>query len=73
MTLKARLLWLLASAGTFLACCVVMLRFGQDMNSRAVAYPFVALWGVSALAWPMFLILSLRASVTAFRRRPKTR
>jgi hypothetical protein len=61
MALKAALVWLGATATLFGACCLVMLRFGNGMNAPTVVYPFIAIWGLSALAWPLFAILAFRA------------
>ena len=61
MTLRAHIIGLVTSFAVFAACCVVMLRFGSQMNSEALVYPFMALWGVSALVWPFFAVKVVRA------------
>lgn len=64
MTFRTRLIGLAVSFAVFAGCCVVMLRLGSQMNSEAVVYPFMALWGVSALAWPFFTVTVIRASMS---------
>ena len=61
MTFKAALFWFASTAAIFVTCCVIMLRFGPDMNAPEVVYPFIAAWGLSALAWPLFAVLAFRA------------
>ena len=53
------------SFAVFAACCVVMLRFGSQMNSEAFVYPFMAVWGVSALVWRFFALKVIRASLSS--------
>ena len=65
MTYRTRLFGLVISFAVFVACCIVMLRFGPQMNSEALVYPFMALWGVSALVWPFFAVLVIRASLSS--------
>jgi hypothetical protein len=64
MTLRTNIIGLAISGVVFVACCAAMLRFGQQMNSEAVVYPFIAVWGLSALAWPLFAVRLLRASLS---------
>jgi len=59
-------MWLLATAAVFLICCVVMLRFGSGLNAPLLVYPFMALWGLSALACPLFLIMAIKAAAAAW-------
>jgi len=61
MTFKATLIWLAGTAAAFVICSFVMLRFGPQMNAPATVYPFIATWGISALAWPLFVVLAFRA------------
>ena len=61
MTFKTALTWLAATAATFLVCCFVMLWLGTHMNNPAIIYPFVTLWGLSALIWPLFAVFAFRA------------
>lgn len=56
-------MWLAVSALAFAACCFVMLQFGPSMDTPVLVYPFMAVWGVSALAWPLFLVWLLRRSI----------
>lgn len=67
MTIKALAIWFTVTAATFGACCLIMAWFGSGMNEPAVVYPFVAIWGLSALLWPMFLIQMIRAALTKTR------
>jgi hypothetical protein len=64
MTVRTHIIGLAISFAVFAACCVVMLRFGSQMNSEALVYPFIALWGVSALVWPFFALKVIRASLS---------
>ena len=48
------------SFGVFAACCVVMLRFGSQLNSKVFVYPFMAVWGLSAVVWPFFAVRAVR-------------
>ena len=50
MRLKTNIIALAISAAVFAACCVVMLQFGPQMNSKVLVYTFIVLWGWSALA-----------------------
>jgi hypothetical protein len=61
MTFKATFKWFASTAALFAVCCVVMVRFGPDMNAAIVVYPFMIVWGLSALAWPLFAVLAFRA------------
>jgi hypothetical protein len=61
MTTKTNIIALAISAATFAGCCLVMLQFGPQMNSKAFVYPFMAVWGLSALVWPLFAIRTARA------------
>lgn len=61
MTLRAALTWLAITAAVFLVCCVIMLIFGSRINAPLIVYPFIFAWGLSALAWPLFLVLAFRA------------
>ncbi|MCW6532500.1 hypothetical protein NED98_19805 [Sphingomonas sp. MMSM20] len=53
--------WFAGTALLFVVCCLVMFRFGHAMSEPVVVYPFIAAWGVSALAWPLFAMLAFRA------------
>ncbi len=61
MTFKTTMITCACMLALFVACCLVMLSFGQAMNTPAVVYPFIAAWGISALAWPLFAVLAFRA------------
>lgn len=61
MTLRAALTWVAITAAFFLMCCVIMLIFGSRMNAPVIVYSFITAWGLSALAWPLFLVLAFRA------------
>jgi len=67
MTLKAQFVGFLVAAAAFLACCVIMLRYGHEIEAPTLVYPLIAIWGVSALAWPWFLVRTIRG-VLAGRR-----
>jgi hypothetical protein len=41
MRLKTNIVALAISAAVFAACCLVMLQFGPQMNSKAFVYPFM--------------------------------
>jgi ABC-type Fe3+ transport system permease subunit len=64
MTLRTNIIGLALSATMFAACCVAMLKFGPQMD-KALVYPFMAVWGVSALAWPLFAVRVIRAALSA--------
>jgi hypothetical protein len=59
--LKTNIIALAISATVFVACCVVMFQFGPQMNSEAFVYPFMVVWAASALAWPLFVVRTIRA------------
>lgn len=61
MTFRATLIWFVGTVAVFGACCLIMARSGHDMNAPVVVYPFMAVWGFSALAWPLFAVLAWRA------------
>lgn len=61
MNLRSALTWLAITAAVFLVCRVLMLIFGSRMNAPVIVYPFIAVWGLSTLAWPLFLVLAFRA------------
>ncbi|PXA87605.1 hypothetical protein DMC47_31475 [Nostoc sp. 3335mG] len=61
MSFRRTLTWFAGTALLFVACCLVMIRFGHAMSSPAVVYPFITAWGASALAWPLFAVLTVRA------------
>jgi hypothetical protein len=61
MTFKSALIWLASTAAVFVMCSFVMLRFGGHMNAPAIVYPFIATWGISALLWPLYVVLAFRA------------
>jgi len=46
MTFRSNILALAISAAVFAVCCIVMFKFGQQMNSKVLVYPFVAVWGL---------------------------
>jgi len=60
MTFRSNILALAISAAVFAVCCIVMFKFGQQMNSKVLVYPFVAVWGLSALVWPLFAVRAIR-------------
>lgn len=61
MSLKSILVCLSSALAVFVACCVVMLRFGHDMNAPVIVYPFILVWGASALTWPLFAVWAFMA------------
>ena len=63
MTLNTNILALAVSTSVFAVCCVIMLRFGSQMNSQAFVYLFIAVWGLSALVWPFFAVRAVRAAL----------
>lgn len=65
MGIKTLAIWLTISATTFAACCLVMLQHGHSMDAPVLVYPFMAVWGLSALAWPLFLVRLIRKSARA--------
>jgi hypothetical protein len=69
MTLKRASVWLGATAATFVACCLLMVRFGHEMDAQAVVYPFMVVWGISALAWPLFAIWTFKAGIASLKLR----
>ena len=57
MTTRRDLLLFLASAAVFGACCIAMLTAHEELSIYpAVTYGFVAIWGVSALVGPVYLV-----------------
>lgn len=52
-----------------MACCLIMLLFGHVMERPAIVYPFAAVAGASALAWPLFTVWTLRAAIASLRNR----
>lgn len=44
----------------FLACCLIMVIWGGQINSAIIVLPFMGVWGLSALLWPAFALRSLR-------------
>ena len=65
LSLKTASIWLSATGAAFVACCLVMLQFGDGMNSPVLVYPFMAVWGLSALAWPLFAIWTFKLAVAS--------
>jgi hypothetical protein len=65
MTVKALAIWFGVSTMAFAVCCFVMLQFGHSMDAPMLVYPFMAVWGVSALTWPLFLVWLIRKSIRA--------
>ena len=65
MGIKALAVWLAVSATMFATCCFVMLQFGHSMDAPILVYPFMAVWGMSALTWPLCLVLLVRKSIQA--------
>ena len=64
MTARRDLLLLFASALVFGVCCVAMLIAHEELSIYpAVTYGFVAIWGVSALVWPVYLVRVLSDAV----------
>jgi ABC-type Fe3+ transport system permease subunit len=61
MRLKTNVIALAISGTLFAACCLVMLQFGPQMNSKVFVYPFTVVWGSSALVWPPFAVRTLGA------------
>ena len=61
MTTKTNIIALAISAAVFAGCCLVLFQFGPQMNSKAFVYPFMAVWGLSALVWPLFAVRTARA------------
>jgi hypothetical protein len=57
----------------FVACCLIMLRFGPQMNDPLVVYPYIAVTGLSAVTWPIFTIWTIRAAFTSIRRSNRSR
>jgi hypothetical protein len=60
MKLKQTIMWLAATLALFFGCCLVMF-FGHGLLSASewLTFSFLAIWGLSALAWPWFLIRTL--------------
>ncbi|MDE0948204.1 MAG: hypothetical protein OSA39_15380, partial [Sphingobium sp.] len=65
MTVKALAIWFGVSAMAFAVCCLLMLQFGHAMDAPMLVYPFMAVWGVSALTCPLFLVWLIRKSLQA--------
>ena len=67
MTLKVATVWLCAALAVFAICYGIMLSAAaRDFLSAAeLTYPYIAVWGASALAAPFLLI---RVIVLALRR-----
>jgi|JI81BgreenRNA_FD_contig_91_907378_length_1156_multi_2_in_0_out_0_1 uncharacterized membrane protein YGL010W len=60
MSLKQTIKWLAVTLALFCVCCLFML-FGHGIlsTSEGAMLTFIAIWGLSALAWPYFLIRTL--------------
>ena len=65
MYLRSSAICFVATALIFTACCFVMVHLHAQIVSPALIYSFLAIWGASAFAWPVFAILMLKA---AFRK-----
>jgi hypothetical protein len=65
MGIKTLAIWLTISATAFAACSLVMLQYGHSMDAPVLVYPFMAVWSVSALAWPVFLVRLIHKSIRA--------
>ena len=64
MTTRRDLLLFFASAVVFGACCVAMLTASAELSIYpVVTYGFMAIWGLSALVWPLFLVRVLSDAV----------
>jgi len=64
MTTRRDLLLFFASAVVFGVCCVFMLTAHEELSLYpAVTYGFVAIWGVSAIVWPVYLVRVLSDAV----------
>jgi len=64
MTTGRDLLLFFASAVVFGVCCIAMLTAHEELSIYpAVTYGFVAIWGVSALVWPVYLVRVLSDAV----------
>lgn len=46
--------------GAFLACCLIALLWGNRLDNEYIAYPILAIWGLSGLLWPIFLVRFVR-------------
>lgn len=65
MGVRANTVALAVSAALFAAGCFVMSRFGAQVQSSALVYPFMITWGASALGWPVFALRAVRAASSA--------
>lgn len=63
MHLRTSSIWFVTSALVFAACCFMMVHLHAQIVSRALIYSFMAVWGASALAWPLFAVLMLKAAL----------
>lgn len=57
---KRDLIIALLLISVFVICCLVMLVWGHQMNSKVLVIPFMGIWGLSALLWPAFALRGLR-------------
>jgi hypothetical protein len=58
---RTNIIALVISATVFGGCCLIMFEYGPQMNSKALVYPFITVWGLSTLVWPLFLVRAIRA------------
>lgn len=63
MPLKAMICAFLLTAVIFGACCLLMFCFGPGLNDPMWIYPLMLAWGLSAVAWPAFLVLAVRKAI----------
>ncbi|WP_133175367.1 hypothetical protein [Sphingomonas oleivorans] len=70
MTIKQDLIVFAMTASLFAAGCIAMLTADDALSPYPiVTYGFIAMWGVSALGWPLFLIRAVRKTIRiAFRK-----
>lgn len=75
MTLRVTTVWLCAALAVFAICCGIMLSAAaRDFLSAAeLTYPYIAVWGASALAAPFLLIRVIVLALRQARTKQKWR
>lgn len=70
MTLKQDLIIFAVMAFIFAACSLAMLTAHEALSRHPIViYAFIAIYGISALGWPVFFIRSLLKAIrSAFSR-----
>jgi hypothetical protein len=66
--MKTDLIYFAATLLAFVFCCITMASFGYLVDNNLVIIPFMAVWGLSALAWPVFAVRVCKELVSRINR-----